>query len=82
MLAAIILAAGDSTRMGKPKALLPDPDGRPFIARVVRTFADAHVRDVASTALRRRRLVSQRRALASIETFGIICGVVPKLRQH
>ena len=30
MLAAIILAAGDSTRMGRPKALLPDPDGRPF----------------------------------------------------
>ena len=31
MLAAIILAAGDSTRMGSPKALLPDPDGRPFV---------------------------------------------------
>ena len=46
MLAAIILAAGDSTRMGRPKALLPDPDGRPFVARVVRTFADARVRDV------------------------------------
>ena len=38
MLAAIILAAGDSTRMGRPKALLPDPDGRPFVARLVRTF--------------------------------------------
>jgi len=46
MLAAIILAAGDSTRMGRPKALLPDLDGRPFVARVVRTFADAHIRDV------------------------------------
>jgi molybdenum cofactor cytidylyltransferase len=46
VLAAIILAAGDSTRMGRPKALLPDPDGRPFVARVVRTFADARVRDV------------------------------------
>jgi len=43
MLAAIILAAGDSTRMGTPKALLPDPDGRPFVARVVRTFAAAHI---------------------------------------
>ena len=38
MLAAIILAAGDSTRMGRPKALLPDPEGRPFVARLVRTF--------------------------------------------
>ena len=46
MLAAIILAAGDSTRMGTPKALLPDPDGRPFVARVVRTFAGASVRHV------------------------------------
>jgi len=46
MLAAIILAAGDSTRMGAPKALLPDPDGRPFVARIVRTFAAAHITDV------------------------------------
>ena len=46
MLAAIILAAGDSTRMGRPKALLLDPDGRPFVARLVRTFAAAGVRDV------------------------------------
>jgi molybdenum cofactor cytidylyltransferase len=46
MLAAIILAAGDSTRMGRPKALLPDPDGRPFVARFVRTFAAAGVQDI------------------------------------
>jgi molybdopterin-guanine dinucleotide biosynthesis protein A len=39
VLAAIILAGGDSTRMGRPKALLPDPDGRSFVARLVRTFA-------------------------------------------
>ncbi|MBI2188248.1 MAG: nucleotidyltransferase family protein [Acidobacteria bacterium] len=41
MIVTIILAAGDSTRMGRPKALLPDPDGRPFVVRLVRTFADA-----------------------------------------
>jgi molybdenum cofactor cytidylyltransferase len=46
MLAAIILAAGDSTRMGRPKALLPDPDGRPFVARLVRTFAAAGLHDI------------------------------------
>ena len=46
MLAAIILAAGDSTRMGRPKALLPDPTGRPFVARVVRAFLAAHISDV------------------------------------
>ena len=46
MLAAIILAAGESTRMGRPKALLSDLAGRPFVARVVRTFAEASIRDV------------------------------------
>ena len=46
MLAAIILAAGDSTRMGRPKALLPDPEGRPFVARLVRTFAAAGLHDI------------------------------------
>jgi molybdenum cofactor cytidylyltransferase len=46
MIAAIILAAGDSTRMGTPKALLPDPDGRPFVARLVRTFAAAEITDI------------------------------------
>jgi CTP:molybdopterin cytidylyltransferase MocA len=46
MLVAIILAAGDSTRMGRPKALLTDPDGRPFAARVVRTFAEAGISDI------------------------------------
>lgn len=41
MPAVVLLAAGDSTRMGTPKALLPDADGRPFVARIVRTFAAA-----------------------------------------
>jgi CTP:molybdopterin cytidylyltransferase MocA len=41
VLAAIILAAGESTRMGRPKALLLDPEGRPFVVRLVDTFAAA-----------------------------------------
>jgi molybdenum cofactor cytidylyltransferase len=32
--------------MGSPKALLPGPDGRPFVARVVRTLHAAEVTDV------------------------------------
>jgi CTP:molybdopterin cytidylyltransferase MocA len=32
--------------MGTPKALLSDPDGRTFIARIVRTFAAAEIRDL------------------------------------
>jgi molybdenum cofactor cytidylyltransferase len=39
VLPAIVLAAGRSTRMGRPKALLPAPDGRPFVARVHRALA-------------------------------------------
>jgi molybdenum cofactor cytidylyltransferase len=46
MVAAIILAAGDSTRMGRPKALLPDTDGRPFVARLVRTFLAAGITEI------------------------------------
>ena len=46
MLSAVILAAGESRRMGSPKALLPDPDGRAFIARIVRTLSDAGLADV------------------------------------
>ena len=43
VIAAVILAAGESSRMGRPKALLPDAEGRPFVARLVRTFAAAGV---------------------------------------
>jgi molybdenum cofactor cytidylyltransferase len=32
--------------MGSPKALLPDPDGRPFVARLTRTFSDAGVAEI------------------------------------
>lgn len=46
VLTALILAGGDSTRMGSPKALLPDTDGRTFVARIVRTFAAAGITDI------------------------------------
>lgn len=46
MPAVVILAAGASTRMGQPKALLTDPEGRPFVARTVRTFAGAGLEEV------------------------------------
>ncbi len=41
MVVPILIAAGYSTRMGRPKALLRDDTGRTFVARVVRTLADA-----------------------------------------
>jgi molybdenum cofactor cytidylyltransferase len=46
VIAAIILAAGESTRMGRPKALLHAPDGRAFVGRIVRAFAAAGIDQV------------------------------------
>jgi molybdenum cofactor cytidylyltransferase len=46
VLCAVILAAGDSSRMGSPKAALLTPDGDRFITRIVRTLRDAGVGDL------------------------------------
>jgi molybdenum cofactor cytidylyltransferase len=46
MIPAIVLAAGRSTRMGRPKALLPVDDRDTFLTRIVRTFVSAEVDDV------------------------------------
>lgn len=46
MLSAVILAAGDSTRMGSPKASLLTPDGATFVGRVVTTLREAGVDDL------------------------------------
>jgi molybdenum cofactor cytidylyltransferase len=43
---AVVLAAGKSSRMGRPKALLPLEGGETFLSRVVRTFLEADVDDV------------------------------------
>ena len=47
MVPAVVLAGGDSTRMGVPKALLAAPDGQAFVVRIVRAFADAGIGQVA-----------------------------------
>ena len=46
VLSAIVLAAGDSTRMGSPKAALLTPDGVSFITRIVQTLRQAGVDDL------------------------------------
>ncbi|HEY7444720.1 MAG TPA: nucleotidyltransferase family protein [Vicinamibacterales bacterium] len=45
MIPAIVLAAGASTRMGRPKALLP-LGGETFLSRIVKTLRDAEVDDL------------------------------------
>lgn len=46
MIPVIVLAAGSSTRMGKPKATLPCPGGGSFLTRIVTTFLEAGADDV------------------------------------
>jgi molybdenum cofactor cytidylyltransferase len=46
-LAAVVLAAGDSTRMGVPKALLRAPGGDPFVVQICRAFVEAGVGPLA-----------------------------------
>ena len=46
MLPGIVLAAGDSIRMGSPKALLKSPDGRPFVTRIVDTLREAGIAEL------------------------------------
>jgi molybdenum cofactor cytidylyltransferase len=43
---AVVLAAGLSSRMGRPKAMLPIGGDDTFLTRIVRTFSDAGVDDV------------------------------------
>lgn len=59
MLTAVVLAAGFSSRMGVPKALLVDREGCPFVVRIVRTLADAglHTVTVVSSASLRDPIV-------------------------
>jgi molybdenum cofactor cytidylyltransferase len=42
----VILAAGKSTRMGRPKALMPAGNGETFLSRIMRTFLEAGVDDI------------------------------------
>src|SRR5262245_64328426 len=46
MIPALVLAAGRSTRMGRPKACLPIDERDTFLSRIVRTLLDAGVDDV------------------------------------
>ena len=46
MIPVVVLAAGESTRMGRSKALLPLGYGDTFLTRIIRTFQEADVEDI------------------------------------
>jgi molybdenum cofactor cytidylyltransferase len=46
MIPAVVLAAGRSSRMGRPKATLPVDERDTFLSRIVRTFLAAGIDDV------------------------------------
>jgi molybdenum cofactor cytidylyltransferase len=59
MLPAVILAAGESRRMGSPKALLATPDGRPFIVAITATLAAAGITDIVVVSGRDHDLIAE-----------------------
>jgi molybdenum cofactor cytidylyltransferase len=68
-----VLAAGDSTRMGAPKALLLAPDGQPFVVRVCRAFTDAGVeRVVVVTGVAHAAIAEAAAAAALPSTVAIV----------
>jgi molybdenum cofactor cytidylyltransferase len=58
MLSGVILAAGDSIRMGSPKALLLTPDGTPFVVSIAGTFASAGIDETLVVTGRDHDLIS------------------------
>lgn len=62
----VVLAAGRSSRMGRPKALLPAGGGETFLSRIVRTLREGGVRDVVVVAGGDGPLREIRAALASL----------------
>jgi len=64
----VILAAGDSTRMGSPKALLLTPEGRTFVATIAQTFADAGIDDIVIVTGRDHDRITEALSEASLTT--------------
>jgi molybdenum cofactor cytidylyltransferase len=72
VVAGIILAAGDSTRMGTPKALLRDRDGEIFIRRIVRSMADAGLSTPVVVTGRHHALIVEALSSAPLPAFRVV----------
>ena len=58
MINAIVLAAGESTRMGKPKPLLPFED-RTFLEQIITVLQDAHTNQITVVLGARAEAIAQ-----------------------
>jgi molybdenum cofactor cytidylyltransferase len=76
MVVGVILAAGASSRMGRPKALLPIGDDT-FVTRVCRTLLDAGVDDLVVVAGAEHQAVA-----AAAGAAGLRVRVVENIRRH
>jgi molybdenum cofactor cytidylyltransferase len=76
MIVGIILAAGASIRMGRPKALLPVDSDR-FIVRLARSFGDAGIQDLVVIAGTEHPEIS-----AALAEAGLPARVFENARRH
>ena len=70
MLPAVILAGGDSSRMGSPKALLRDPAGHTFVGRIAASFAEAGLAPIVIVTGRHHDRIAA--AIASVDPGGAV----------
>jgi molybdenum cofactor cytidylyltransferase len=73
VITALVLAAGKSERMGRPKALLPTSDGTPFLAAILNTMTASRVDEV--------RVVVGHAAEQVIDLGGLVRGVIVHHRE-
>jgi molybdenum cofactor cytidylyltransferase len=71
MVPAIVLAAGASTRMGRPKPLLPLGGGQTFLSRILNTLREAEVDDLLVVVGHERAAIT-----SSLTSFGFSVRVV------
>jgi len=72
VLPGIVLAAGDSRRMGYPKALLTDPHGRSFVARILTTLAAAGLTDLVVVTGRDHDAVCEAVAVGAVPVAPLV----------
>jgi molybdenum cofactor cytidylyltransferase len=77
-IAAVVLAAGGSTRMGRPKALLPLGAGHTFLSRVVTTLVHAGVPHVVVVT---RREWSDAAAWVMAQHTAVVINTAPERGQ-